>query len=127
MGVDADLAQKLKENGFDSVQKISESSVEDLESIEEIDSEISEVLIERSEAALLELALSDIENEELKDNSLESLELLNEDFIEKLKSSNITSKEELADLASDELMPILEISEDRAGEIIMAARAQWFD
>ena len=127
MGVDADLAQKLIENGFDSVQKISESSVEDLESIEEIDSEISEVLIERSEAALLELALSDIENEELKDNSLESLELLNEDFIEKLKSSNITSKEELADLASDELMPILEISEDRAGEIIMAARAQWFD
>ena len=127
MGVDADLAQKLIENGFDSVQKISESSVEDLESIEEIDSEISEVLIERSEAALLELALSDIENEELKDNSLESLELLNEDFIEKLKSSNITSKEELADLASDELMPILEISEDHAGEIIMAARAQWFD
>ena len=49
MGVDADLAQKLIENGFDSVQKISESSVEDLESIEEIDSEISEVLIERSE------------------------------------------------------------------------------
>ena len=76
---------------------------------------------------MLELALSDIENEELKDNSLESLELLNEDFIEKLKSSNITSKEELADLASDELMPILEISEDHAGEIIMAARAQWFD
>ena len=86
MGVDADLAQKLIENGFDSVQKISESSVEDLESIEEIDSEISEVLIERSEAALLELALSDIENEELKDNSLESLELLNEDFIESLKA-----------------------------------------
>ena len=53
---------------------------------------------------------------------MESLELLNEDFIEKLKSSNITSKEELADLASDELMPILEISEDHAGEIIMAAR-----
>ena len=42
-------------------------------------------------------------------------------------TSNITSKEELADLASDELMPILEISEDHAGEIIMAARAQWFD
>ena len=42
-------------------------------------------------------------------------------LIEKLKNNSITSKEELADLASDELMPILEISEDQAGEIIMAA------
>ena len=127
MGVDNDLAEKLIENGFDSVQKISESSKEDLEQIEEIDSDISEALLERSEAALLELALSDIESEESKDNSLESIELLDENLIEKLKNNSITSKEELADLASDELMPILEISEDQAGEIIMAARADWFD
>ena len=127
MGVDSDLAEKLIENGFDTVQKISESSKEDLEQIEEIDTDISEALLERSEAALLELALSDIENEESKDNTLESIELLDIDLIEKLKSNSITSKEELADLASDELMPILEISEDQAGEIIMAARADWFD
>ena len=38
----------------------------------------------------------------------------------------ISTKEELADLASDELAPILEISEDEAGKIIMAARADWF-
>ena len=112
---------------IDTVQKISESSKEDLEQIEEIDTDISEALLERSEAALLELALSDIENEESKDNTLESIKLLDIDFIEKLKSNSITSKEELADLASDELMPILEISEDQAGEIIMAARADWFD
>ena len=127
MGVDNDLAEKLIENGFDTVQKISESSKEDLEQIEEIDSDISEALLERSEAALLVLALSDIESVESKDNSLESIELLDDDLIEKLKNNSITSKEELADLASDELMPILEISEDQAGEIIMAARADWFD
>ena len=98
MGVDNDLAEKLIENGFDTVQKISESSKEDLEQIEEIDSDISEALLERSEAALLELALSDIENEESKDNSLESIELLDDDLIEKLKNNSITSKEELADL-----------------------------
>ena len=47
-------------------------------------------------------------------------------MIEKLTKNNVSTKEELADLASDELAPILEISEDEAGKIIMAARADWF-
>ena len=127
MGVDSDLAEKLIQSGFDTIQKISEASLEDLESIDEIDSEISEALLERSEAALLELALSDIEEEESKDNTLESLDLLDGEMIEKLTKNNISTKEELADLASDELAPILEITEDEAGKIIMAARAEWFD
>ena len=74
----------------------------------------------------LELALSDIEEEESKDNTLESLDLLDNEMIEKLTKNNVSTKEELADLASDELAPILEISEDEAGKIIMAARADWF-
>ena len=110
MGVDQELASKLIENGFDSVQKISQAEIENLEVIEELDSEISATLIERAEEALLEIALAEMDEESEKtetDNSLESVESLNPEYIELLKSADIITKENLADLSSDELDPEL--------------------
>ena len=130
MGVDKELASKLIENGFDSVQKISQAETENLETIEELDSEISTTLIERAEEALLEIALAEMDEESEKtetDNSLESVESLNPEFIELLKSADITTKENLADLSSDELSPILNLNEEEAGKIIMDARSDWFN
>ena len=130
MGVDQELASKLIENGFDSVQKISQAETENLEIIEELDSEISATLIERAEEALLEIALAEMDEESEKtetDNSLESVESLNPEYIELLKSADIITKENLADLSSDELSPILNLNEDEAGKIIMDARSDWFN
>ena len=130
MGVDQELASKLIENGFDSVQKISQAETENLEIIEELDSEISATLIERAEEALLEIALAEMDDESEKteiDNSLESLESLNPEYIELLKSADIITKENLADLSSDELSPILNLNEEEAGKIIMDARSDWFN
>ncbi|MFL2743069.1 MAG: transcription termination/antitermination protein NusA [Gammaproteobacteria bacterium] len=130
MGVDQDLAKKLIENGFDSVQKISQAEAESLEKIEELDIEISETLIERAEEALLEIALAEMDEESIeveKDNTLESVESLKSEYIELLKTAGIKTKENLADLSSDELSPILDLNEDEAGKIIMDARADWFN
>ena len=130
MGVDQELASKLIENGFDSVQKISQAETENLETIEELDSEISATLIERAEEALLEIALAEMDEESEKteiDNSLESVESLNPEYIELLKSADINTKENLADLSSDELSPILDLNEEEAGKIIMDARSDWFN
>ena len=130
MGVDQELASKLIENGFDSVQKISQAEIENLEIIEELDSEISATLIERAEEALLEIALAEMDEESEKtetDNSLESVESLNPEYIELLKSADIITKENLADLSSDELSPILDLNEEEAGKIIMDARSDWFN
>ena len=130
MGVDQELASKLIENGFDSVQKISQAETENLEIIEELDSEISATLIERAEEALLEIALAEMDEESEKtetDNSLESVKSLNPEYIELLKSADIITKENLADLSSDELSPILNLNEDEAGKIIMDARSDWFN
>jgi len=130
MGVDQELASKLIENGFDSVQKISQAETENLEIIEELDSEISATLIERAEEALLEIALAEMDEESEKtetDNSLESVESLNPEYIELLKSADIITKENLADLSSDELSPILDLNEEEAGKIIMDARSDWFN
>ena len=129
MGVDKELALKLIENNFESVQKISQAEVADLEKIEDMGSEISEALIERAEEALLEIALVEMEEEaeETKpDIALETIECLTKEYIELLKADGIKNKEDLADLASDELAPILSLDEEEAGKIIMEARADWF-
>ena len=130
IGVDQELADKLIENGLDSVQKISQSESKDFAKIEELDSEIIDTLIERAEEALLEIAIAEMDEESVEseiDSTLESIESLKPEYIELLKTAGIKDKENLADLSSDELSPILDLSEEEAGKIIMDARADWFN
>ena len=130
IGVDQELADKLIENGLDSVQKISKSEAKDFAKIEELDSEIIDTLIERAEEALLEIAIAEMDEESVEseiDSTLESIESLKPEYIELLKTAGIKDKENLADLSSDELSPILDLSEEEAGKIIMDARADWFN
>ena len=130
MGVDQELANKLIENGLDSVQKISKAEANDFEKIEELDAEIIDTLIERAEEALLEIAIAEMDEESVEteiDNTLESLESLKPEHIELLKNAGIKDKENLADLSTDELSPILDLTEEEAGKIIMDARSDWFN
>ena len=119
MGVDQELANKLIENGLDSVQKISKAEANDFEKIEELDAEIIDTLIERAEEALLEIAIAEMDEESVeteKDNTLESLKSLKPEHIELLKNAGIKDKENLADLSTDELSPILDLTEEEAGK-----------
>ena len=130
MGVDQELSNKLIENGLDSVQKISKAEVNDFEKIEELDAEIIDTLIERAEEALLEIAIAEMDEESVEteiDNTLESLESLKPEHIELLKNAGIKDKENLADLSTDELSPILDLTEEEVGKIIMDARSDWFN
>ena len=130
MGVDQELANKLIENGLDSVQKISKAETNDFEKIEELDAEIIDTLIERAEEALLEIAIAEMDEESVEteiDNTLESLESLKPEHIELLKNAGIKDKENLADLSTDELSPILDLTEEEVGKIIMDARSDWFN
>ena len=130
MGVDQELANKLIENGLDSVQKISIAEVNDFEKIEELDAEIIDTLIERAEEALLEIAIAEMDEESVEteiDNTLESLKSLKPEHIELLKNAGIKDKENLADLSTDELSPILDLTDEEAGKIIMDARSDWFN
>ena len=130
MGVDQELSNKLIENGLDSVQKISQAEVNDFEKIEELDAEIIDTLIERAEEALLEIAIAEMDEESVEteiDNTLESLESLKPEHIELLKNAGIKDKENLADLSTDELSPILDLTDEEAGKIIMDARSDWFN
>lgn len=52
---------------------------------------------------------------------------MNEDLALQLASIGVSTMEDLAELAVDELMEIEGMDEKRAGELIMTARAPWFE
>ena len=79
---------------------------------------------------MLEIAIAEMDEESVEteiDNTLESLESLKPEHIELLKNAGIKDKENLADLSTDELSPILDLTEEEAGKIIMDARSDWFN
>ena len=48
-------------------------------------------------------------------------------MIEQLNRNNIHTREDLADLSTDELLEMIELTQEEAGKIIMDAREPWFD
>jgi len=58
---------------------------------------------------------------------LMSIEGVDADLVGKLAAAEISDREGLAELAVDELVEIAGIEEDRARDIIMKARAHWFE
>jgi transcription termination/antitermination protein NusA len=59
-----------------------------------------------------------------------ALEGISPEHLVKLGEKGVKTLDDLGDLASDELIEIVgkdEMTEDQANEIIMAARAHWFE
>lgn len=132
LGVDRDLAIKLIDSGLDTVQKIASADQESFPSIEDLDEEVILTLIERAEESLLEIALTEMDDEEVvvdkkPEQLIEESEYLSKEQIDLLNKNDIKNIENLADLATDELVEILLIEEDLAGKIIMNAREEWFE
>ena len=65
----------------------------------------------------------------LEESNLESLTELGftEVELDTLTSQAIKSMDDIAELAVDELQEIIEIDEKKAADIIMKARASWFN
>jgi N utilization substance protein A len=131
LNVEEMIAQLLATEGFSSVEELADTPLDEIAGIQGFDEEIAAALKERAEQTLEE------EVEQLRE-TCETLGLTQElvDFeplsiqsIIKLGEQGVKSLDDLADLATDELkemLPDAGLSENEAGEIIMAARAHWF-
>ncbi len=125
---DEEVAGILAEEGFSSLEEIAYVPLTELASIEEFDEEIAQQLRNRARDALLNQAIAEEERLETEmDPSLLEVEGMDERLARKLVSGGITSQEELAGLAVDELLEITGIPEDQAERLIMAARKPWFE
>jgi N utilization substance protein A len=129
LDLDEDFASMLVEEGFSSLEEVAYVPVSELLEIDGLDEDIVEELRNRAKATLTTQALA---NEESLENAEPKQELLDLEGMERhlafvLASKGITDLEELAEQGTDDLADIEELSEEKAGELIMAARnIVWF-
>ncbi len=125
--VDNEIAQILVQEGFSTVEEIAYVPTAELLAIDGFDEDIVEELRARARDALLTDALAveeEIEDHKPADDLL-AVEGIDEALAYELAGHGIVTRENLADLATDELVElgIQDIDETRARELIMAARA----
>lgn len=126
LDVDQEVAAVLIEEGFSGLEEVAYVPEQELLDIDGFDEELVAELRSRARAALLTEAIA---REEAvgQAQDLVGLEGLDADKITKLVQANVKTRDDLAELASDELAELLGISEEEAGQIILKARAHWFE
>lgn len=129
LDVDEELAAILVQEGFSSTEEIAYVPVQEMLAIEEFDENIVEELRKRARDALLTRAI--VSEEVLGDakpaDDLLELEGMDRELAYVLAGRGVVTREDLAEQAVDELMDIEGMEEERAGKLIMAARAHWFE
>ena len=131
LDVDEELAALLVEEGFTTLEEIAYVPLEEMLTIEGLDEEIVEELRQRAKDSLLTKAL--VSEEKLGDSSPDE-SLLGMDGMDKnlafaLARHEILTREDLAGQAVVDLldMGIEGLGEEKAAELIMVARAPWFE
>jgi len=128
LDVDEDVALILVQEGYTSIDEVAFIALEELTAIDEFDEDIAEELQQRAKDALLIKAIASEEVLEEHEPAKDLLEMegMDRELAFKLASKEVVTMEDLADLATDELLEKVEIDEERATALIMKAREPWF-
>ena len=129
LDIDEDFATVLVEEGFSSLEELAYVPMKELLEIDGLDEATVEALRERAKNALTTLALA--QEESLGDNKpaddLLNLEGLDRALAFKLAARGVCTLEDLAEQGVDDLADIEGMTDEKAGELIMAARnICWF-
>ena len=126
LDVDEDIASVLINEGFSTVEEVAYVDESELLSIDEFDKDMVEELRARARNAILAKELSEDVVEPAKD--LLDLDAVTPDMAKLMAKKGVITRDDLADLAVDELLEIhgLGLNEETAAELIMKARAHWF-
>tara|TARA_S200000501_G_scaffold314006_1_gene305717 strand:- start:557 stop:2017 length:1461 start_codon:yes stop_codon:yes gene_type:complete len=126
LDVDEDLANTLISNGYDSLESISSSEIESLSQIDGFDDDISGLLINRAKEVLITMAM-EVSTDNGESGDLMSVEGMEMTLALELTQKGINNREDLAEQSIEELTSIIDISGEDAGDLIMRARAHWFE
>lgn len=133
LNVEEVMAQLLVTEGFTSVEDIAYSSIQDLAGVEGFDEELANELNTRARE-YLEEQMNQLQ-EKLEtlgvEQSLVDVAGLTVDMLLAIAEHGIRTRDDFAELSSDDLFDMLpaniKISRTEADEMIMAARAHWFE
>ncbi|AZG14205.1 MULTISPECIES: transcription termination factor NusA [Cupriavidus] len=127
LDVDEEVADILIEEGFSTLEEVAYVPISEMMEIEAFDEDTVNELRNRARDALLTMELAREEKVEEVSQDLRSLDGLNPELIGKLAEGNIHTRDDLAELAVDELVEMAGVSEDDARTLIMKAREHWFN
>jgi N utilization substance protein A len=127
LDIDEELADLLIEEGFSSLEEVAYVPLAEMLEIEGLDEDIVNELRNRARNVLLTEAIVTEEQLEGIADDLLNLEGMTRELAAKLGAGGIKNREDLAELAVDELVEMTGIDEERAKELILKARAHWFE
>jgi N utilization substance protein A len=129
LDVDEEVAMILVQEGFSTVEEVAYVPAGELVAIEEFDEEIVNELRNRARDVLLTQAI--VREEKIDEvepaEDLLALEGMDRELAFVLASQGVVTREDLAEQAVGDLVEIENLDAGRAAELIMAARAHWFE
>ncbi|AOE50805.1 transcription termination factor NusA [Kangiella sediminilitoris] len=129
LGVDEDLSQILVQEGFTTLEEVAYVPQSEMLEIEGFDEDLIDALKSRAKDILLTKAIA---SEEKLEKNEPADDLLNMDGMDRhlayvLASRGVITMEDLAEQSVDDLIDIEELDAERAAQLIMTARAPWFE
>ncbi|HRV77108.1 MAG TPA: transcription termination factor NusA [Thauera sp.] len=127
LDVDEEVADILIEEGFSSLEEVAYVPLSEMLEIEAFDEDTVNELRNRARNVLLTEAIVTEEQLEKVSDDLLGLEGMEKSLAATLAQQGIRTRDDLADLAVDELVEMAGIDEERAKALISVARAHWFE
>ncbi|WP_017762055.1 transcription termination/antitermination protein NusA, partial [Pseudacidovorax intermedius] len=127
LDVDEEIADILIQEGFSSLEEVAYVPIAEMLEIEAFDEDTVNELRARAKDVLLTMEIAREEKVEAVSQNLRDLEGLTPELIGKLAEAGIHTRDDLADLAVDELTEITGQTADEAKSLILKAREHWFD
>jgi len=129
LDVDEEIGLILVQEGFSTIEEVAYVPTSELLEIEEFDEEIVNELRNRARDVLLTQAI--VKEEKIDEaepaEDLLSLEGMDKGLAYQLASNGVVTREDLAELATDDLLEIREMDAEQAAALIMKAREHWFE
>jgi N utilization substance protein A len=126
LDVDVEVADILIAEGFSNLEEVAYVPMQEMLEIESFDEDTVNELRTRAKDALLTMDLAREERGTDVSQDLNDFDGLTPELIGKLEKGGVHTRDDLADLAVDELVEISEIDAEAAKDLIMKARAHWF-
>jgi transcription termination/antitermination protein NusA len=126
LDVDQEIADILIEEGFASLEQVAYVPLQEMLEIESFDEDTVNELRTRAKDVLLTMEIAREESAEGVSQDLRDLEGLDNELIAQLAQAGIKTRDDLADLATDELTDITGQTAEDATALIMKAREHWF-
>jgi N utilization substance protein A len=127
LDVDEEVADILIDEGFTGLEEIAYVPMQELLEIEAFDEDTINELRTRARNALLTEAIAQEERVQTVAQDLLEVEGITPELVAKLAEKEVVTLDDLAELSTDELSEITGLTQDDASQMIMRARAHWFD